>query len=185
MNQMKSISPHTARLLESLRRRHEQGKPVRVLFVCLGNICRSPAADGLMKALVVERGDEAAWVIDSAGTGRYHIGDLPDNRMRIHARRRGYELDHRCRQVTEADFDDFDIIFGMDASNISNLRRLAPSPEAEEKIVPMGEFFSVATNYDYVPDPYYEGAEGFELVLDLLESATQTLFNEVTRHEAE
>lgn len=184
-NVMTSFSRHTERLLGRLRARRREGKPVRVLFVCLGNICRSPAAEGLMQALVEERGDASRWIIDSAGTGRYHIGDLPDNRMRVHARRRGYELTHRCRQVTESDFTDFDVIFGMDASNISNLRRMAPTPEAEEKIVPMGEFFSVATNYDYVPDPYYEGAEGFELVLDLLESATRTLYNEVTRDEAD
>ena len=76
-------------------------KPVRVLFVCLGNICRSPAAEGIMRSIVAEEGQESRWVIDSAGTGRYHIGDLPDHRMRIHARRRGLELTHRCRQVTE------------------------------------------------------------------------------------
>lgn len=182
---MSDISEKTYALLRKLRARRAAGEPVRVLFVCLGNICRSPAADGLMRALTEARGDSSGWVIDSAGTGNYHIGDLPDQRMRVHARRRGYTLDHRCRQVREADFDDFDIIFGMDASNLANLRRIAPTPEAAEKVVPMGEFFSVATSYDHVPDPYYEGSEGFELVLDLLESATQTLYDEVTRHEAE
>ena len=99
---------------------------VRVLFVCLGNICRSPAADGIMQAIVAEHGDEARWVIDSAGTGGYHVGDLPDNRMRIHARRRGLELTHICRQVRYSDFDDFDLIIPMDANNEANLRRIAP-----------------------------------------------------------
>lgn len=167
-------------LIEALRERYKAGMPVRVLFVCLGNICRSPAADGLMRAVVSENGDDAMWVIDSAGTGNYHVGDLPDNRMRIHARRRGYELDHRCRQVTESDFSRFDLIVGMDESNLRNLRRLAPTPEDETKIVGMSAFFDIATRYDHVPDPYYEGAEGFELVLDLLESATVRLFRLVT-----
>ena len=150
---------------------------MKVLFVCLGNICRSPAAEGVMLAVAAEHGDSAMWVIDSAGTGNYHIGDLPDNRMRVHARRRGYELTHRCRQVREADFDDFDIVIGMDASNLRNLRNVAPSVDAENKIVGMNEFFDVATKYDYVPDPYYEGAEGFELVLDLLMSGCERLHN--------
>ena len=100
--------------------------------------------------------------------------------MRIHARRRGYELTHRCRQISESDFDRFDLIIGMDESNLRNLRRLAPTVEAERKIMPMAAFFDVATRYDYVPDPYYEGAEGFELVLDLLQSATDKLYRTIT-----
>ena len=153
-------------LIEGLRKKYEEGKGVKVLFVCLGNICRSPAAEGLMVAVVAEHDDGRNWVIDSAGTGDYHVGDLPDNRMRIHARRRGYELTHR--------------IIGMDESNLRNLRRLAPTVEAERKIMPMAAFFDVATRYDYVPDPYYEGAEGFELVLDLLQSATDKLYRTIT-----
>lgn len=162
---------------EKIAARLKEKNPKRLLFVCLGNICRSPAAEGMMKAVVEENGDPSGWVIDSAGTGSYHIGQLPDPRMRAHARRRGLELDHHCRQVTEADFDRFDLIIPMDASNESNLRRLAPTVEAEEKIVPMSCFFNgIATRYDYVPDPYYEGSEGFELVLDLLYTATHRLF---------
>ena len=133
-----------------------------------------------MVAVVAEHDDGRNWVIDSAGTGDYHVGDLPDNRMRIHARRRGYELTHRCRQISESDFDRFDLIIGMDESNLRNLRRLAPTVEAERKIMPMAAFFDVATRYDYVPDPYYEGAEGFELVLDLLQSATDKLYRTIT-----
>lgn len=149
----------------------------KVLFVCLGNICRSPAADGIMHDIVERAGVARAWDIDSAGTGRYHIGDLPDKRMRVHAQRRGLRLTHRARQVETDDFDRYDLIIGMDASNVANLRRLAPSPEAEKKIHAMSEFFSPGAHYDYVPDPYYEGAEGFELVLDLLEDGCQNLFN--------
>lgn len=167
------ISPSTARLIERLRAKDH----ISILFVCLGNICRSPAAEGVMQALVDEEGAAARFTIDSAGTGNYHIGDLPDRRMRIHARRRGYELTHRCRQVRAYDFDDFDIIVAMDASNERNLRRIAPSPEAEAKIVQMAEFVDIASRYDHIPDPYYEGAEGFELVLDLLQSACRNLYD--------
>lgn len=153
------------------------GRPIKVLFVCLGNICRSPAAEGIMRSLVEEAGVADGWIIDSTGTGRYHIGDLPDHRMRVHARRRGLELAHRCRQVTGSDFDDFDLIIGMDASNVQNLHRMAPSPESEAKIHAMSEYFQPSERYDYVPDPYYEGAEGFELVLDLLEDGCRNLLN--------
>lgn len=152
-------------------------KKHKVLFVCLGNICRSPAAEGILRGFVEDAGCACDWEIDSAGTGRYHIGDLPDRRMRVHARRRGIELTHRCRQVTESDFDDFDLIIGMDTSNIGNLRAMAPSPEAESKIVPMARFFNPGSRWDYVPDPYYEGAEGFELVLDLLQEGCRNLFD--------
>lgn len=148
-----------------------------ILFVCLGNICRSPAAEGIMRRIVSEHGAEEEWTIDSAGTGRYHIGDLPDRRMRLHARKRGLELTHRCRQVTESDFDDFDLIIGMDSANIADLRDMAPTPEAEGKIHAMSEYFPPSARYDYVPDPYYEGAEGFELVLDLLDDACLNLYN--------
>ncbi|MDE5555496.1 MAG: low molecular weight phosphotyrosine protein phosphatase [Muribaculaceae bacterium] len=149
---------------------------IKILFVCLGNICRSPAAEGVMKAVVEENNDSARFEIDSAGTGNYHIGDLPDRRMRVHAQRRGYNLTHRCRQVTPSDFEDFDIIVAMDESNRRNLQRIAPTIEDEKKIIMMADFADIATRYDHIPDPYYEGAEGFELVLDLLESACQNLY---------
>lgn len=173
---MKNID---SELIEALRAKHVAGEPVKVLFVCLGNICRSPAAEGLMEAVVATHGDQHNWVIDSAGTGDYHIGDLPDRRMRAHAARRGYDLTHRCRQISVSDFFDFDLIIGMDESNLRNLRRLAPTVETEQKIMPMSAFFDDTRHYDYVPDPYYEGAEGFELVLDLLHGATENLYNAI------
>ena len=150
---------------------------IKILFVCLGNICRSPAAEGVMKAIVDENNDSARFEIDSAGTGNYHIGDLPDHRMRIHAQRRGYNLTHRCRQVNPSDFEDFDLIVAMDESNRRNLQRIAPTLEDEKKIIMMADFADLATRYDHIPDPYYEGAEGFELVLDLLESACNNLYS--------
>lgn len=181
MNENGRLTPPQAALIERLRERTE---PVRVLFVCLGNICRSPAAEGVMRAITDRRGRHADWIIDSAGTGNYHIGELPDRRMRIHAQRRGYELTHRCRQVRSADFDDFDLIIPMDASNERNLRALAPSAGDEAKIIPMASFVrTLATRFDHIPDPYYEGAEGFELVLDLLDDACEHLFSLLSAKE--
>jgi len=171
------INLNDNRKLQQLINSLTSKEKIRILFVCLGNICRSPAAEGVMQTIVDSNHDSDRWTIDSAGTGNYHIGDLPDRRMRIHARHRGLELTHRCRQICASDFDDFDIIVGMDAQNLRNLHAMAPSPEAEEKIVAMADFFGLATRYDYVPDPYYEGAEGFELVLDLLQDACQNLYD--------
>ena len=170
-----NVNHKTIELINSLKNKEK----IRILFVCLGNICRSPAAEGVMRAITDRRGHHADWIIDSAGTGNYHIGELPDRRMRIHAQRRGYELTHRCRQVRSADFDDFDLIIPMDASNERNLRALAPSAGDEAKIIPMASF----VRYDHIPDPYYEGAEGFELVLDLLEDACEHLFSLLSAKE--
>lgn len=152
----------------------------RVLFVCLGNICRSPAAEAMFRDVVERHGDGEAFTIDSAGTAGYHCGEQPDRRMRVHARRRGLELDHECRKIDVEDFDRFDLIIGMDASNLRDLRASAPSVEAARKIHGMAEFFPAGSAYDHVPDPYYEGAEGFELVLDLLEGACENLYHAIS-----
>lgn len=154
-------------------------KKHKILFVCLGNICRSPAAEGIMRAIVDDKPDAADWEIDSAGTGGYHIGDQPDRRMRVHARERGINLVHTCRRVSESDFDRFDMIIGMDDSNISNLRAIAPTIEAEKKIHRMAEFLDPGMRYGYIPDPYYEGSEGFELVLDLLQNGCENLYKKL------
>lgn len=151
--------------------------PVRVLFVCLGNICRSPAAEGVTGALAAARGLSERLHLDSAGLYGGHAGDQPDRRMRIHAARRGYDLHHPARQVHESDFDDFDIIVAMDDSNVAGLRRLAQTADDERKIVRMTDFARLHPYYDSVPDPYYEGAAGFELVLDLLEDACAGLLD--------
>lgn len=156
-------------------------KKTRILFVCLGNICRSPAAEGIFRQIVEEQNASERFEIDSAGTGGYHIGELPDRRMRVHARNRGIDLTHRCRQVSVEDFENFDLIIGMDSSNLYNLRQMAPSVEAARKIHSMAEFFTPGARYDHVPDPYYEGSEGFELVLDLLDDGCRNLFNRYAR----
>lgn len=155
--------------------------PKRILFVCLGNICRSPAAHGIMESLVKERGVENRYIIDSAGLYSGHAGDLPDSRMRAHAVRRGYNLTHRARPVRTSDFEDFDLIVAMDNSNYDRLRAFAPTLEAQEKVVRMIDFTRRHPSFDYVPDPYYEGAEGFEIVLDLLEDATIGLYDALER----
>lgn len=169
------VNHKTIELINSLKNKEK----IRVLFVCLGNICRSPAAEGIMKSIISVNGADDRWIIDSAGTGGYHIGDLPDRRMRVHASHRGLSLDHVCRQISELDFSRFDIIVGMDDNNIHNLKSIAPTVDAEKKIVAMADFFSMPRCTDYVPDPYYEGADGFELVLDLLDDACNNLYNEL------
>ncbi len=152
----------------------------RILFVCLGNICRSSTAEAVMKHLVKEAGLEREFEIDSAGILSYHRGELPDPRMRAHASRRGYILDHRSRPVCTDDFLHFDLIIGMDDRNLDDLRDRAPSPEACQKIHRMTDYCTRYTWADYVPDPYYGGAEGFEHVLDLLEDACAGLLQKLT-----
>lgn len=147
---------------------------IRLLFVCLGNICRSPSAEAVMRKLVRDAGLENQIEIDSAGITGYHEGDRADSRMRMHAARRGYTLDSISRPVRQRDFYDFDCIIGMDDQNIADLKRMAPDLESVAKIHQMTEY-SRNKLYDHVPDPYYSGAEGFELVLDLLEDACEGL----------
>lgn len=149
----------------------------KILFVCMGNICRSPAAEGIMKHKVGAKGLEKFFHIDSAGTYGYHEGELPDTRMRAHAARRGYQLTSRSRPVAYDDFHQFDMIIGMDDDNIRNLNRMAPDPESQQKIYRMTDFCRQHSN-DHIPDPYYDGASGFELVLDLLEDACEGLIEE-------
>lgn len=150
---------------------------VRILFVCLGNICRSPAAEGVFRSMVEEKGLDSHLEIDSAGLYGGHAGQQPDSRMRVHAFQRGYSLIHRSRPVKTSDFDDFDLIVAMDDSNYSRLRRLAPTLDGERKVVKMIDFVKGYPQFDCVPDPYYEGAEGFEIVLDLLEDGCRNLLD--------
>ena len=151
-------------------------RKIQILFVCLGNICRSPSAEAVMKQLVQQSGRADQFRIDSAGLINYHEGEQADPRMRAHAIRRGYVLDSISRPVRTEDFFDFDLIIGMDNRNVDELRHRAPSVETMQKVHQMTEF-SRNRLYDYVPDPYYSGAEGFELVLDLLEDACQGLLD--------
>lgn len=169
------ISQESEELINSLKDKDK----TKVLFVCLGNICRSPAAEGIMRSILEERGLSERFELDSAGLYSGHAGELPDSRMRAHAVRRGYHLTHRSRPVRRSDFSDFDLIVGMDASNLSRLKGFAATAEEEAKIVGMASFCRRHPGWDHIPDPYYEGAEGFELVLDLLEDACQGLTDAV------
>ena len=154
----------------------------KVLFVCLGNICRSPAAHGIFEHIVRESGLSDLIEIDSAGTYGGHRGELPDRRMRNAALYRGYALTHRSRQVSSMDFLDFDLIVAMDDQNYEDLMHLAPSVEATHKIKRMASYLTTH-NISYIPDPYYMGTEGFTLVLDLLEEACQNLYDEIKAAE--
>ena len=153
----------------------KDGKIHKILFVCLGNICRSPAAQGVLQSIVDAEGRSGDFLIDSAGTYSGHQGDLPDRRMRSAAARRGYVLTHRARPVSSLDFLDFDLIVAMDDSNYADLMHLAPSVEASRKIKRMADYFT-GHSLTSVPDPYYMGQDGFELVLDLLEDSCRSLF---------
>lgn len=147
---------------------------MKILFVCLGNICRSATADEIMRTLLKKKGLDKTIEIDSAGTSSYHRGELPDERMRMHASRRGYDLTHLSRPVCTDDFYNFDLILGMDDRNIDALKDMAPDIETEKKIARMTDYCRTKI-VDYVPDPYYGGAQGFENVIDILEDACQGL----------
>lgn len=151
----------------------------RILFVCLGNICRSPAAEAMLRLLVERNNLQHRVEIDSAGTYGGHAGDRSDPRMRSAAAARGIEMTHRARQVREEDFDRFDRIIAMDDNNYEALFRLAPDRAAQQKIFRFREYLRHNPDWSYIPDPYYEGHEGFELVLDLLEDGCQTIVKEL------
>lgn len=140
--------------------------PTRILFVCLGNICRSPAAEGVFATLVEREGRSAEFELDSAGTGAWHVGEPPDARMRRAAEARGITLTGRARQVTAADFDRFDLIFAMDRQNRTELLERAP-PDQRHKVQLFRDHDADAPGED-VPDPYYGGADGFDDVLDIV-----------------
>lgn len=156
-------------------------KQQRILFVCLGNICRSPAAEGVLRAMCKEQNIEHLFEIDSAGTYGGHTGDLPDFRMREAAYSRGYKLTHRSRQVCEDDLREFDRIIVMDDNNLRNVERLAPSPESRLKIERFADLVHNIPDIHYVPDPYYEGRDGFYRVLDILEEGCRQIISEAQR----
>jgi protein-tyrosine phosphatase len=148
----------------------------KILFICLGNICRSPSAEAVFKKIAEDKGYSDHFEIDSAGIGGWNAGDPADPRMRKHALKRGYNLTSKVRKFEpRTDFDHFDKIIGMDDENIHDLRMKARNTEDKSKIYKITAF-SRTYKYDSIPDPYYGGDEGFELVLDLLEDACEGLF---------
>lgn len=149
-----------------------------ILFVCLGNICRSPSAEAVMKSVVAANTAIYDYFIDSAGIIGVHEGEKADGRMMTHAFERGYRLTSISRQIKLDDFDKFDYIIGMDDSNIRNLRKIVTSTEHLAKIHRMTDF-GTNPSISEVPDPYYGGAAGFELVLDILEDSCKGLLESI------
>jgi protein-tyrosine phosphatase len=147
----------------------------RVLFVCLGNICRSPTAEAVMRDLLAKRRLDGVVQLDSAGTGDWHVGESPDQRASEAASRRGLKLEGAARQVRMQDFEDFDLILAMDSANLRDLRRLAADEKGEKKVRLLREFDpdALASGDLDVPDPYYGGEEGFERVIDLVTAACE------------
>ena len=150
-------------------------RKVSILFVCMGNICRSPTAQAVFESLVKQRGYADRIDIDSAGTHAYHIGEQPDSRSQAAAMVRGIDMSsQRARRVETSDFERFDYILAMDKSNFSDLKRMA-SPSHRKRLFLFMDF-AKEQGIKEVPDPYYGGSHGFERVLDLVESASEGLF---------
>lgn len=147
----------------------------KILFVCLGNICRSPAAEGVMKKMLAGAGMGDRVSADSAGIGPWHVGELPDSRMRRCGAQRGYAFDSRARQVCKDDFKRFDIIVAMDDDNVRALKAMAGGEEEVRKIARMADFMSPDCRYATVPDPYYGTERDFNLALDLIEDGCRGL----------
>jgi protein-tyrosine phosphatase len=155
-------------------------KKQSVLFVCMGNICRSPTAHGVLRHKVREQGLEHLVDMDSAGTHNYHPGSPPDERSQSHANQRGYDLsDLRARQITDEDFDRHDLILVMDWDNLALVENVCP-PQHLSKVRRLTEF-CLSSDAPVVPDPYYGGASGFDNVLDLVEDACEGLLRHVRR----
>lgn len=157
-------------------------KPTSVLFICLGNICRSPAAEAVFASIVEKNNAQQYFRIDSAGLISYHEGEPADSRMRNIAYQRGYRLTHISRPIRTADFYNFDLIIGMDHENIKKLNQLCP-PDATASIELLTRYCTSHPDDDVVPDPYYSGTAGFVHVIDLLEDACKNLFQQLAANK--
>ncbi len=141
---------------------------IHICFVCLGNICRSPLAEGVFKSLIQQEGLQEEIRVSSAGVGSWHIGELPDERMLQTAQKNGIQLTSRARQFQPEDFEETDLILAMDRSNLTALEQMCPSPEAIEKIRLFRSFDPLAEGDLDVPDPYYGGNQGFDNVFEMV-----------------
>jgi protein-tyrosine phosphatase len=156
--------------------------PTRVLFVCLGNICRSPTAHGIFEAMVNRAGHQERIKVDSCGTGGWHVGMPPDARATAEAAERGYDIGHlRARQLRSSDFLEFDYIVAMDRANLNDLRREQPENSIAKLVLFLD--YGSANDYDEVPDPYYGGIDGFAQVLDLVEDASAGLLRNLVNED--
>ena len=157
----------------------EKDKRLAILFICLGNICRSTAAQAVMQKMVDEAGLTDKFYIDSAGICPWHVGQLPDKRMRQHGARRGYPIDHIARQFDAShDFADFDYIVVMDDGNYHDICRKAHSEIDRRKVIRMADYFTKYKGRTSVPDPYYGDGEDFELSLDLIEDGCRGMLSQ-------
>jgi protein-tyrosine phosphatase len=162
----------------------ESGRPtVRVCFVCLGNICRSPTAEGVFRHLLAEAGLSARFTIDSAGTAGYHSGEAPDRRARAAGKRAGVVVDGAARQFLAQDFARFDHVIAMDSANLKDLCRLAQNSEARAKVRLLRSFDPTAPRDAPIPDPYYGDDAGFDHVLELCRTACRHLLEEIRREQ--
>jgi protein-tyrosine phosphatase len=157
--------------------------PYKLLFVCLGNICRSPAAENIMNHLIEQAGLTGQITCDSAGTSSYHIGSPPDRRMSAAANQRGIPMQGQARQFTAADFAEFDLVLAMDRDNYAGIRALDRANQYSDKVRMMCDFCTHHSLRE-VPDPYYGGSEGFNQVIDLLMDACMGLLNSVKQELA-
>ena len=155
-----------------------------VLFICLGNICRSPAAEGIMKSLVEKEGMSDDFFIDSAAIGSWHIGQLPDSRMRKCGAEHGYRFDSHARQFQKSDFQRFDLIVVMDNENYRAITSMASSQADKDKVVRIADYLTHHREYTTVPDPYYGDYSDFELVIELLEDACQGLLDSIKEKDS-
>ncbi|MEZ5500052.1 MAG: low molecular weight protein-tyrosine-phosphatase [Steroidobacteraceae bacterium] len=156
---------------------------VRVLMVCLGNICRSPTAEAVLRRIAATEAPQLALQVDSAGTAGYHVGEPPDARAQRAGAGRGYDLAPlRARQITREDFSRFDLLLAMDRQNLANMRRIAPAAHRERARLLL-EYHPEPPVLE-VPDPYYGGSEGFETVLDLIEAASRGLLHALQERAA-
>ena len=157
---------------------------IRVCFVCLGNICRSPTAEGIMKSLVRDAQLEEEILVASAGTAAYHEGELPDARSREEAHSRGIELRSRARQFTGVHLAQFDYVLAMDQENHRNLQDLSGDPELLAKVELLRQYDAASSNPADVPDPYYGDDRGFERVFDICEAACRGLLEHIVKQHA-
>ena len=157
-------------------------KKISVLFVCLGNICRSPAAEAIFISLIEKKGLTDGFIVDSAGTGSWHIGKKADSRMRIAAERRDINILSRARQITSKDFDEFNHILAMDNSNLRNIQDLKDrkTPSTDFASIKKIQDFRSVFNEQEVPDPYFGGDEGFDYVLDILEDSVNGFLESIS-----
>jgi protein-tyrosine phosphatase len=155
-------------------------RPYKLLFICMGNICRSPTAEGIMETLISDAGLQDKIVCDSAGTLSYHEGSPPDRRMTTAAAKAGYTLQGRSRPITVGDLKEFDLILTMDNDNLEGVRHLDRSGQYRDKIIPICNFAPDQPQKE-VPDPYYGGTDGFHQVVRLLETTCKGLLEEVKK----